>query len=330
MATILDVAREAGVGVGTVSRVLNGRERVAPGTRARVLAVIERLDYSPNLSARSLSRGRTEAICLLVPYLTSASVNARLQGVVEGLQSSGRETFLQIVDSVDQRDRAIASIVEGAKPAGLLVISLPLSDNVMACLREAEIATVGVDVALDGVPSVTVDDIEGGRLATRFLLDRGHRAVAFVGDLEDQPLGFRSSQNRRLGYLDALANAGIERADEYVKSGPFGRASAHRLTRELLTLAHPPTAVFAASDVQAFGVLEAIRSDGLRVPEDVSVIGYDDIELAPYVGLTSVHQPLFESGQMGAGLLMARLRQEEVENVSLAVSVVERDTVAPL
>jgi DNA-binding LacI/PurR family transcriptional regulator len=177
---------------------------------------------------------------------------------------------------------------------------------------------------------VTVDDIEGGRLATRFLLDRGHRAVAFVGDLDHQPLGFRSSQDRRLGYLDALADAGVERADEYIKSGPFGRESAHRLTRELLSLPHPPTAIFAASDVQAFGVLEAIRSDGLRVPEDVSVIGYDDIELAPYVGLTSVHQPLFESGQLGADLLMARLRQEEVEDVSLAVSVVERDTVAPL
>jgi LacI family transcriptional regulator len=330
LATILDVAREAGVGVGTVSRVLNGRERVAPGTRARVLAVIERLDYSPNLSARSLSMGRTEAICVLVPYLTSASVNARLQGVLEGLQSSGREITLRIVDSVDQRDRAIASTLEGAKPAGLLVISLPISKKVMTCLSEAGVATVGVDVKLEGVPSVTVDDREGGRLATRFLLERGHRAIAFVGDADNQPLGFRSSRDRQSGYVDALAKAGIERADEYLKTGPFGRESAHQLTHELLSLPHPPTAIFAASDVQAFGVLEAIRSHSLRVPEDISVIGYDDIELAPYVGLTSVHQPLFESGQLGADLLKALLLRDDVEGVSLAVSVVERDTVAPL
>jgi LacI family transcriptional regulator len=328
VATILDVAREAGVGVGTVSRVINGRERVAPGTRARVLDVIDRLDYSPNQSARSLSMGRTDAVCVLVPFLTSASVNARLQGVVEALASSGREVTLRVADTAEQRDRAIAAIVGGSKPAGLMVISLPLSEVTIAELRSAQVSTVAIDVALHGVPSVTVDDVAGGKLATQYLLDRGHRAIGFIGDDDDeQGLGFRSSTDRRLGYLQAMADFGLGVQPEYIKSGPFGREVAHRLTRELLSLEDRPTAIFAASDTQAFGVLESVAAHGLAVPEDVSVIGFDDVELAPYVGLTSVRQPLFESGKLGAAALLSLLDGADVDDVPLSLTVVERSTV---
>ena len=328
MATILDVAREAGVGVGTVSRVINGRERVAPATRARVLEVIDRLAYSPNQSARSLSMGRTDTICVLVPFLTSASVNARLQGVVEAFRSSGREVTLRVADTPEQRDRAIAAIVGGSKPAGLMVISLPLSDVTIAELRSAEVSTVAIDVALPGVPSVTVDDVAGGKLATQYLLDRGHRAIGFVGDDDEQGLGFRSSTNRRLGYLQAMADFGLGAQPEYIKTGPFGREVAHRLTRELLSLENRPTAIFAASDTQAFGVLESVAAHGLAVPEDVSVVGFDDVELAPYVGLTSVRQPLFESGKLGAAALLNLLDGADVDDIPLSLTVVERSTVS--
>ena len=328
MATILDVAREAGVGVGTVSRVINGHARVAADTRTRVLAVIERLNYSPNPSARSLSTGRTTAICVLVPFLTSASVNARLVGVVEALGESGREIILRVIDSVEQRDQAIDSILGGPMPAGLLVISLPLDAQTVQRLKAADIAVVAVDVTLANVPSVTIDNAEGGYQATKYLLDRGHRAIAFIGDSEVQPLGFTSSVSRQTGYLRALAEAGISPRYECVKTGSFGRASAHQMTQELLALATPPTAIFAASDTQAFGVLESIRAHGLRVPEDISVIGYDDIELAPYVGLTSVHQPLVESGKFGAEALLVSLEGAFVEDIDLATSIVERTSVA--
>ncbi len=326
--TILDVAREAGVGVGTVSRVMNDHSRVAPDTRARVLDVIEQLNYSPNASARSLSTGRTTAICVLVPFLTSASVNARLSGVVDSLTSGGREIVLRAIDSVDQRDQAINSILAGSKPAGLLVISLPLSAETIHRLTTAEIAVVAVDVALPDVPSVTVDDVAGGYRATKYLLDRGHRSIAFIGDSEVSELGFTSSVSRRTGYLQALAEAGIAPRYECVRTGPFGRDSAHRMTGELLALAVPPTAIFAASDTQAFGVLESVKAHGLAVPDDVSVIGYDDVEMAPFFGLTSVHQPLMESGKLGAEALLAALEGALVEDIDLATSIVERTSVA--
>lgn len=327
MATILDVAREAGVGVGTVSRVINGRERVAPDTRARVLGVIERLDYAPNQSARSLSMGRSDAICVLAPFLTSASVNARLQGIVEALRSSGREVTLRVVDTAEQRDQALAAITGRSKPAGLLVISLLLDEQTVVDLRLAEVSTVAVDVVLPGVPSVTIDDLAGGRLATQYLLDHGHRAIAFVGDDDVQPLGFRSSLDRRLGYVQALADAGIGVKPEYIKTGPFGRETAHRLTRELVSLTERPSAIFAASDTQAFGVLESIAAHDLLVPDHISVIGFDDVELAPYVGLTSVRQPLFESGKLGADALLGLLNGDTVEDIPLSLVVVERATV---
>lgn len=327
MTTILDVAREAGVGVGTVSRVINGRERVAPDTRARVIGVIERLDYSPNQSARSLSMGHSEAICVLVPFLTSASVNERLQGVVDALRSSGREVTLRVVDTAKQRDQALAAITGGIRPAGLLVISLHLDERTVEALRVAEVRTVAVDVVVPGMPSVTVDDVVGGRLATQYLLDHGHRTIAFLGDEEGQPLGFRSSTDRRLGYVQALADAGIGVRHEYIKTGLFGRATTHRMTRELLSLAERPTAIFAASDTQAFGVLESIAAHDLGVPDDISVIGFDDVELAPYVGLTSVRQPLFESGKLGADALLGLLNGDHVESIPLSLTVVERATV---
>ena len=184
-----------------------------------------------------------------------------------------------------------------------------------------------IDVPDAAHPDLAIDDVRGGRLATEHLLAGGHHRIAFVGDAPASPFGFTSSEHRRRGYLRALRDAGIEPLMELQQRGPHGRVEAQALADRLLGLVDPPTAVFAASDMQAVGVIEAIRARGLRVPDDVAVIGFDDVELAEIVGLTTVRQPLRESGRRGAELLLARLEGREEERRPLApLEVVERRT----
>jgi DNA-binding LacI/PurR family transcriptional regulator len=180
---------------------------------------------------------------------------------------------------------------------------------------------------------VVTDDVEGGRIATRHLVELGHRRIAFIGDDRDEGFGFTSSPLREQGYEAVLAEEGLAYDPDLVRHGYHERDVAQRLAGELLTLADPPTAVFASSDVQATGTIAAARALGLRVPEDLSVVGFDDIELAAYAGLTTVRQPLFESGRLGAELLLAAVQGDEktlVEEVhELPLELVERATTAP-
>jgi DNA-binding LacI/PurR family transcriptional regulator len=185
--------------------------------------------------------------------------------------------------------------------------------------------------AVEGLPHVVGDDIAGGRAATAHLLDLGHRDIAFVGDEFESPFGFTSSRHRFVGYESALAAAGMAVRPDRVALGAHSRYEARELAARLLSLDVPPSAIFAASDTQALGVLSAAREAGLRVPDDVSVVGYDDIEIADHIGLTTVRQRLFESGRLGAELLLAeiRARSSTPPAVVLAPEIVVRGTTAP-
>jgi DNA-binding LacI/PurR family transcriptional regulator len=175
---------------------------------------------------------------------------------------------------------------------------------------------------------VVTDDIEGGRMATQHLVDLGHRAVGFIGHDPDNPFGFTSSARRELGYEEVLRGAGLPVRPELRRHGPHERDAARGLTAELLAEDDPPTAIFASSDAQATGVLAAARDAGWRVPQDLSVIGFDDIELSSYVGLTTVRQPLFDSGHLGARLLLEALAGNPPAPIvhHLPLELVERAT----
>jgi LacI family transcriptional regulator len=330
MPTIADVAAHAGVGLGTVSRVLNGSPNVRDATRAKVLASIELLDYRPNPMARGLSRGRCQTLGVVVPFFTHASAIERLRGVVAELDESRYDVVLFNVQSPAHRDQHLAAITGRDRADGLLVLSLPIPPRDLHRITSVGVPVVLVDARGDGVPAVVTDDVTGGRLATQHLVDLGHTAIAFVGDDPKNTFGFTSSAQREHGYASVLAEAGIDVRPELVRHGGHERLVAERLATELLTLADPPSAIFASSDVQATGVLAAAAACGLRVPEDLSVIGFDDIELSTYIGLTTIRQPLFESGQVGARLLLAAVAGEvppPIEQV-LPLALVERSTTA--
>jgi len=327
---IRDVAERAGVGVGTVSRVLNDAPGVAAATRQRVRAVMDELGYRPSSTARNLSLGRTLTLGVVAPFFTSPSVVERLRGIDDVIGESDYDLTLFNIETLEQRRAAMRRFARRTRVDGVIVISLPMSVGEVRALERDRLPAVCVDVANSPLPYVAIDDVEGGEIATRHLLAAGHTRVAFVGDVKDVAFGFASSERRLEGFRRALGDAEVALPASYVKRGPFGRESAGRLARQLLALRRRPTAVFAASDVQAFGVLDAAARAGLAVPEDLSVIGFDDIELAAAIGLTTVRQPLRESGQIGARMLLGAIDGRRLQPDGLPeLAVVGRRTVGP-
>jgi DNA-binding LacI/PurR family transcriptional regulator len=319
--TIAEVASRAGVGVATVSRVLNGSPAVSETTRRRVRAVIDELGYEPSAAARALSTGRTRTVGVVTPFFTQPSVVERLRGVSREISKGGYQLVLFDLARPDR----LARLPVGGRIDGLLCVSMCPSDADLARLRAAGVSVVLVDGEHPELPTVSIDDVAGGRLAAEHLLQLGHRRIAFVGDDEESPWGFKSSARRRIGAAAVLAEAG---GRLIVRRGPHGRDHARALAARLLGLDDPPTAIFAGSDLQALGVLEAAEAAGLAVPEDLSVIGFDDVELARYVGLTTVAQPLESSGAQGAKLLIEAMDGAPRRACHLDVHVVRRATTA--
>jgi DNA-binding LacI/PurR family transcriptional regulator len=336
-ATIADVAAASGVGVGTVSRVINGAANVREATRASVLKVIEQLGYRPSHLATSLSRGTPRTVAIVVPQLTRPSAVMRLAGALSVLDEQGYETVVCNVDTPHQRDHHLAVLASRHRADGVIVVSLRLSASQLTAFRRAGVPLVTIDVLTPGVPQTLTDDVAGGRLATGHLLSLGHRRIGFVGDTMPGAaaasrvgLGFITSQHRLAGYRQALAAAGLGYDRALVRRGPHGPANAEALAGQLLALPEPPSAVFAASDTQAMGVLAAADRYGISVPGDLSVIGFDDIESAALLGLSTVRQPLVGSGAEGARRLCALLRGERVRPLRqrLPLEVVQRASTA--
>ena len=333
-ATIADVAAASGVGVGTVSRVINGAPNVREATRTSVLKVIDQLRYRPSHLAASLSRGTARTMAIVVPHLTRPSVVMRLAGALAVLDEQGYDTVVCNVDTPQQRDHHLAALTRRHRADGVMVVSLRLSRQQLESFQRAGVPLVTVGVLAPGVPQTITDDVMGGRLATGHLLALGHRRIGFVGDtahrMSATHLGFSSSQHRLSGYRQALAAAGVGYDPGLVRRGPFGPANAEALAAELLALPDRPSAIFAASDTQAMGVLTAADRCGIAVPGQLSVIGFDDIESAALLGLSTVRQPLENSGAEGARRLCALLRGERVRPLRQqhALEVVHRASTA--
>jgi DNA-binding LacI/PurR family transcriptional regulator len=332
--TIRDVAKRAGVSVATASRALNGKQVVNPQTRDRILAVMEELDFRPSPAARRLSLGRTLTVGVVVSFLTRPQAAERLRGVDALLTDSEFDLVIYNVETIQKRDHYLGSLAHSHRTDGLLVMSLPPPVEAVPALGRAPVPVVFIDVHTPSVaemPRVISDDVAGGGLAARHLLGLGHRQIAFIGDALEDPFGFTSSRDREDGLRHELAVAGIDIPRAWIGHGAHGRYEAREIARRILTAEHAPSAIFAASDTQALGVIAAARELGLHVPDDLSVIGYDDIEAADYVGLTTVRQQLFESGRRGAEILLGEIdgRSEQPPVARLTPELRVRATTAP-
>lgn len=330
--TIRDVAKKAGVGVGTVSRVINQSPSVSTTTREKVLSAIADLKYTPSPIARRLSLGKTMTIGVITPFFTRSSYVERLRGVESVLSQSEYDFIIYNVETVERRDKYFREIPRRERIDGLMIMSLPPTDEDIWRFAEAEVPTILVDASHPQLSRVVIDDVAGGYMATKHLIELGHRKIGYLSDyMKDSPFHFTPVQDRYKGYRKALADAGIEFNPRYYKQGELNEQAAQRLAAEVLSLPDPPTAIFAYSDTQAFGVLRAAQELGIEVPEKLSIIGYDDIELAEYIKLTTVRQSLFESGVRGAQLLLKQMDESfpDPTEISLATELVVRSTTTP-
>jgi DNA-binding LacI/PurR family transcriptional regulator len=332
--TIGDVAADAGVGVGTVSRVLNGSEQVSAATLRAVQDSIDRLGYRPSHAATALVRGTPRTVAVVVAHMTRPSTVVRVASALALLAEEGYDTIVCNVETPAERERHLETLLPAHRADGVLAISLPLSRSQLGQFSRAGVTLVSVDAVTPGVPQTVIDNRAGGRLATGHLTGLGHRRIGFVGDMvfakPPAGLGFTSSADRLRGYREALAEAGLDVEPGLIRRGPHDAAVAAEHAAQLLKAAHPPTAIFAASDTQAIGVLAAAERLGVAVPGQLSVIGFDDIESAAFLGLSTVRQPLARSGTEGARRLCALLRGERlrVRRSELPLELVARASTA--
>ncbi|MEN8113643.1 MAG: LacI family DNA-binding transcriptional regulator [Actinomycetota bacterium] len=330
--TMADVATHAGVSIPTVSRVINGSAPVSARKRNAVLEAIAELGYHPNPMARGLSLGRSDTVLVILPHITEPSSTLRLGGLIDVLRHSPYELHVVCLERpIEERLRTIGEIVLQNRPAGVVVVSLPANSDDHRRFREAGVPVVLVDSPSSEFPADTIDDVAGGEMATNHLLTLGHRRIGFVGDDEKSAIGVPASAHRRRGFEQAMANASLPVRPEHVRGAPHGMETAQRLAEEILALEEPPTAVFAASDIQAFGVLAAARNAGVAVPGDLSVVGFDDVHTAQLMGLTTIRQHLEVSGRRAGIRLLEILGHDTSEQLPEfpPLELVVRDTTAP-
>ncbi len=314
--TIYEVAKKAGVGIGTVSRVLNNSPQISPATRAKVLKVIKQLNFQPHAMAQGLARQKTHTIGVIVPFFTGYFYVELLRGIQQTLSENQFDLILYGVDDLDKKEACLKRVLQQRRVDGVLLLSMHLSEPFAAEFERRQMALVLVDASHPHFDSITVNNEEGAYQAVRHLISLGHRKIAIVnGHLESVP-----AQERLSGYKRALTEAGLPILPQYLITSDalpggatmindgFNKETGHRAAVELLQLHESrPNAVFAASDIQAIGVMSAVHEAGLRIPEDVAVVGFDDIELAELVGLTTVRQPIREMGRLAVDRLLATI-----------------------
>jgi LacI family transcriptional regulator len=325
--TIADIAQEAGVSVPTVSRVLNGRLDVAPDTRARIDELLQRHGYRRRGAARA---GRAGLIDLVFNDLDSPWAVEIIRGVEEVAHDTGVGVVVSAVHSEATSERRWWQNVQARASDGVILVTSHLNPRLEEELRR-HLPTVVVDPA--GVPSFDVPTIgatnwAGGLSATEHLVSLGHRRIAIISG----PPRLQCSRARLDGYRAALDAAGIPPNDDLVYQGDFYHESGFAGAQKFLALDEPPTAVFASSDQMAYGVYEAVRQHGLRVPDDVSIVGFDDLPEARWSSppLTTVRQPLVEMGMLAARTALRLVRGEEIETLrfELATQLVVRESTA--
>jgi LacI family transcriptional regulator, repressor for deo operon, udp, cdd, tsx, nupC, and nupG len=339
MVSIEEVARSAGVSTATVSRALSGRGHVSAATRARVESASKALGYVVSSSASSLASGRTRNIGVLVPVVDRWFFSTVLSGTVSALMRRGYDTTLyNLTPDREQRSTVFETFLRRGRVDGIIAISIELSDDETARLRELGLPVIAIGGPDSRLRTLTVDDVSVGRLATEHLLDLGHRDIAHIGASPEFDVDFHVPTRRRQGFEQALTDAGIPAAAALFEPSDFTMEGGFRAATHLLTTGRTntqrPTAILAASDEMAIGALLAARELGLRVPEDLSIIGIDGHELGEFFQLTTVDQSPRGQGERAADAILDELagtdaRASATADHDLPFQLVVRGTTAP-
>ncbi len=329
-ATIYDVARESAVSIATVSRVMNHPERVAPATRARILSVMNRLDFSPSVEAAIRARSNLRRIGVVAPHAWSYSFMERIRGLAGALSALEYELITYSVEEGMQLGNYLSMLSTGDRVDGVVMMALPVDAEALCLFRRRGIPLVFVESRMEEFPSIVTDNREGGALAARCLLERGYRRPAFLGEGGSEDYLIDSSGSRLAGFRSQLSEAGVSLEASTVFLHYGGYRHILSAVEQLLSARPFPDAVFTASDYEAMVLCRTARERGMRIPGDLAVLGYDNIEAARFIGLSTIDQHLEESGRLAGEYINLAFRGDYTgipELTRLPVELVERETV---
>lgn len=331
MVGIDEVARSAGVSTATVSRALSGRGPVSAATRARVLAAADRLGYVVSAAASSLATGRMRNVGVLVPLLDRWFYAQVLSGIATRLSPQGYDlTLYNLPDAHAPRRDVLARSLRRNRVDAVIALSVFLDDDEVAELQRLGKPVIAIGRQSPQLVALTVDDRAVAQLATEHLLGLGHTAVAHIGESRDHHGEAHVPTLRRRGFEQALADAGIPVREDLFGRADFTIEGGYRAAGRLLDRTDRPTAIFAASDEMAFGAIFAARERGLRVPEDLSVVGVDGHEMSGFFALTTIDQFPHAQGERAADAILAVLDSGDApQPASLAFELVVRASAAP-
>ncbi len=333
--TIYDIAREAGVGIGTVSRVLNNHPSVTPQTRTRVVEVAKRLSYQPHTYARRLARQHSETISAIIPFFTNYFFMEVLRGVQDKVAELGYDLVLYGVDRAEQVESYATKALQRGKVDGILFFSMTIPEKIRLRLKESNLAVGLVDTRSPEFDSISVANTEGAFTATTHLIDLGHRSIGMV----NAQAFSTPAQERLKGYRRALESQGLKYSESLVKSGKnmkqdgFNRDSGYEGMLEFIKMGSDmPKAFFISSDIQALGAIAALRENGFLVPDDVALVGFDDIELAKHMKLTTMRQPMFQMGVLAIERLVSRMSNPcmEILHTTFSPTLIVRESCGAL
>jgi LacI family transcriptional regulator len=296
--TIKDIAEETGVSYATVSRALNNKYGVKPGTREKILAVALARGYTPNGIARGLVRKQTHSIGLIIPDISNPFFPQVASGVEDGAKEKGYSIFLCNTNyESDQEARYLQLLIE-KRVDGIILSSGFQASGTINPLLMGSIPIVSLCTRVENIKNsfVVIDNERGGFIATKHLIEQGYPTVGYIG-----------TQGQRFkGYLQALEKFNIPFDNRFVFSGDLKRETGYKITKRLIADQHFPRALFVENDLMALGTIQGIKESGLRVPDDIAVVGFDDISFAsfPEIGLTTVRQPKYEMGKLAANILL--------------------------
>lgn len=332
--TIEEVAKAAGVSTATVSRVLRGLPNVAPSTRDRVLQAAQELNYTVDPQISRIARGR-KLVAILQP-LSDAWFYYRTSSVAErNLVDVGYEVVRYSITDPVYLERLLAQLIKGRQVDGIITISLPIHSDLVTQLCDEKIPMVSIEHPIDQCPTISIQNTDAAELATRHLLNLGHRRIGLIAGFDQDPFQLLIPEARREGYRRALHKYGVEFRPKYEAAGNFSYQGGAEAMKRLFSLHQPPTAIFAISDEMAIGALKTIRDLNLRVPDDFSIIGFDDNEISEYIDLTTIRQPVDVYGKLATELLLDLISNPDEAKYSgqvieLETSLIVRSTTGPL
>ena len=325
--TIQDVARTAGVSVSTVSRVLNDKDDVAPETYQKVRDVIEELSYTSSLAARSMRSRRTNVIGLIVPDVADSFSIQVMKGVNQAIFELDYDLIIYTSGSIRkhsaaEREQYFVSLLNGSITDGVIIVT-PAATSFSTA---APVVTIDPNNECPECLMITATNLAGAMAAMEYLIGLGHRRIGFIGGRPD----LQCAQRRLQGYQDGLRQANIPLDPDMIAAGDFSTETSRLCARQLLSVSNPPTAIFAANDQSAIGTIETAREMGLRVPEDLSVIGFDNIPEAAYFlpALTTVDQFIEEMGRVATEKLIGLIQGQALESdlYKMPTQLVVRDS----